>query len=182
MTLFRLILLSALAALLAGCSGKMQVQTDFDKEADFTHYRTWDWLPGESGVTENLVVDDASVKERIESAIDEGFKSIGYERTSGAPDFFVKYYLGYGQEINTRNIENYYAYLNYAVFVPHVKQSYTDVWETGTLIIDVIDAEGKKLVWRGYAETDVNPQAGPRENEPKLQKAIKMTLEKFPQK
>jgi hypothetical protein len=74
------------------------------------------------------------------------------------------------------------AYLNYSVFIPHVTQSYTEVWETGTVILDVIDADNKKLVWRGTAETEVNPQAGPRENGPKLQKAIKMMLEKFPPK
>jgi hypothetical protein len=174
--------LLALVALLVGCSEKMRVQSDFDKEADFDRYKMWDWLPGDPGVTENLMIDDPSVRKRMEDAVDEGFRNIGYERTSGAPDFFVKYFLGYGDEINRRNIENYYAYLNYAVFIPQVTQSYTEVWETGTVILDVIDAENKKLVWRGTAETEVNPQAGPRENGPKLQKAIKMMLEKFPPK
>ena len=162
MTLFRLIMVSALVALLVGCSGKMRVQSDFDKEADFARYKMWDWLPGDPGVTENLMIDDASVKEHIEGAVTEGFRNIGYERTSGAPDFFVKYYLGYGEDVNTRNIENYYAYMNYSVFIPQVTHSYTEMWETGTMIIDVIDADKKKLVWRGLMETDVNPQAGPR--------------------
>jgi hypothetical protein len=182
MTVPRLLSLIIAIAVIAGCSDKMRVQSDFDKAADFEPYKMWDWLPGDPGVTENLMVDDENVHKRIEDAIDEGFRNIGYDRTSGAPDFFVKYYLGYGEEINKRNIENYYAYLNYSVFVPTVTQSYTEVWETGTMIIDVIDAEQKKLVWRGTAVTEVNPQAGPRENEPKLKKAIKMMLEKFPPK
>jgi len=182
MTFARLLSLIIVIAVMAGCSGKTRVQSDFDKEADFKQYRMWDWLPGDHGMTENLMVDDENVRKRIEGAIDEGFRAIGYDRTSGAPDFFVKYYLGYGEEINKRNIENYYAYMNYAVFVPTVTQSYIEVWETGTLIIDVIDVDEKKLVWRGLAETEVNPQAGPRENEPKLKKAIKMMLEKFPPK
>jgi len=182
MTIRVFLLMMAVILVTTGCSQKMRVQSDFDVETDFTRYKMWDWLPGDAGVTENLTIDDAEVKERIEKAIDEGFWARGYERTSGAPDFFVKYYVGYGEELNTRNIENYYEYMNYAVFVPRVTRTYTDVWEQGTMIIDVIDANQKKLVWRGYAWTEVNPQAGPRENEPKLKKAITEMLEKFPPK
>ncbi|MEJ2719703.1 MAG: DUF4136 domain-containing protein, partial [bacterium] len=138
--------------------------------------------PGDPGVTENLTLDNANVKDRIETAISDEFDERGFVRDPNAPDFFVKYYLGFGEELNRRNIENYYEYMHYSVFVPRVTMSYTDVWETGTLILDVIDAPQKRLVWRAYAETEVNPQAGPRENGPKLKKAVGMMLDKFPPK
>ncbi|UCH83770.1 MAG: DUF4136 domain-containing protein [Candidatus Latescibacterota bacterium] len=182
MNIRMIVSVAAVIVLMTGCSQKIRVESDWDVEADFTRYKMWDWVPGDAGVTESLTIDNAEVRERIEKVVEEGFWAKGYERTSGAADFYVKYYVGYGEELNTRNIENYYEYMNYSVFVPRVTRTYTDVWEQGTIIIDIIDADAKKLVWRGNAWTEVNPQAGPRENEPKLKEAVKKILEDFPPK
>ena len=88
----------------------------------------------------------------------------------------------FDEQINARNIENYYQYFNYAVFSPYVTSSYTEVYDLGTLIIDVLDRRTKTHVWRGAAQTKVNTQAGPRENEPKMREAAKKILEDFPPK
>ena len=165
----------------SGCSG-VKTQVAWDHDADFSGYKTWDFLPGEPRPTGYRGLDDPAVNERLQAAIESGFSSRGLRRSSEEPDFYVAYHLAFDEQINARNIENYYQYFNYAVFSPYVTSSYTEVYDLGTLIIDVLDRRAKTHVWRGAAQTKVNTQAGPRENEPKMREAAKKILGDFPPK
>ena len=167
--------------ILNGCSG-MKSQVEYDHDADFTAYKTWDFLPGEPRPTGYRGLDDPAVNARLQGAIENGFSLRGLQKSSENPDFYVAYHLAFAEQINSRNIENYYQYINYAVFAPYVTSSYTEVYDLGTLIIDVLDCRTKTHVWRGAAQTKVNSQAGPRENEPKMRDAARKILKDFPPK
>jgi len=173
--------IAVLLLIVGGCSG-IRVQTDFDREADFSGYKTWDFLPGEPRPTGYRTLDDPALAARLQGAIENGFSLRGLQKASQDPDFFVAYHLAFAEKINARNIENYYQYINYAVFAPYVTSSYTEVYDLGTLIIDVLDRRTKTHVWRGAAQTNVNTQAGPRENEPKMREVARRILEDFPPK
>jgi len=181
MTLARYIAALFLLFAIAGCS-KMNVTTDFDPEADFSVFKTWDWLPGAPPETGDRRLDSPQVRERIARVIAEEFAGRGFPRGSETPDFYVIYHAALDQQITARNIENYYQYINYTVFVPHVTSSYTEVWDIGTLIVDVFNAKTRTLVWRGTSRVEFNYQAGPRENEPIIRKAVQKMLEGFPPK
>ena len=170
----------ALLAWCFGCSGGVKVTSDFDPEADFSSYRTWNWLPGELPETGDRRLDSPQVRERIGRVIGEELAGRGYSQEADAPDFYVIYHAALDQEIQARNIENYYEYINYGVFFPRVTASYTEVWDIGTLIIDVLDPDTRSLVWRGSSRIEFNYQAGPRENEPIIRKAVHKMFERFP--
>jgi hypothetical protein len=171
-----------LASFIAGgCSG-IRVQTDYDRKADFSGLKTWDFLPGEPRPTGYRTLDDPALVARLQSAISDALTQRGFQRVTEDPDFYVAYNLAFSEQINARNIENYYQYINYSVFVPYVTSSYTEVYDLGTLIVDILDRRAKTHVWRGAAQTKVNTQAGPRENEPKLREAARKILGDFPPK
>jgi hypothetical protein len=50
----------------------------------------------------------------------------------------------------------------------------------GTLIVDLVDATAKELVWRGTATDTLKPRATPAEKEAPLSRAIAKMLEGFP--
>lgn len=171
----------AVAAALTGCSS-MEIQSDFDRDADFSGYRTWNWVPEKAPPTGDRRVDDPKVRESLEEIIEAKFLERGYERNTKSPDFYVNYFAALRDELNPTRIDNYYEYTAYTVFVPYWMSTYTTVWETGTMFLDVLDPTTKKLVWRGFAEIEINPQAGPRENVPKIEKAVGKMLKRFPPK
>jgi hypothetical protein len=181
--LWRILLgVAVLASVVSGCSGisGMKTQVDYDRDADFTRLKTWDWLPGEPRPTGYRGLDDPAVVARLQGAIGDALKDRGCQQSTVEPDFYVVFNLAFTEEINARNIENYYQYINYAVFAPYVTSSYTEVFDIGTLIVDVLDRRAKTHVWRGAAQTKVNAQAGPRENEPKLREAARRIFQDFP--
>jgi hypothetical protein len=181
MTLVRCIPVLILLSVVAGCSS-MHVTADFDPEVDFAVYKSWDWLPGGPPETGDRRLDSAQFRERIGRLIGEEFAARGFPLSTDKPDFYVIYHAALDQELKSRNIENYYEYINYAVFSPRVTSSYTEGWDIGTLLIDVFDVKTHSLVWRGTSRIELNYQAGPRENEPIIRKALQKMLEKFPPK
>jgi hypothetical protein len=52
----------------------------------------------------------------------------------------------------------------------------------GTLIVDLVDAKRKELVWRGTATDTLKPEATAAEREAALSAAITKMLEVFPPK
>ncbi len=168
--------------LVGGCSQGMKVETEFDRDANFTGLHTWDWLPGEPKPTGYRELDNPDLKARVQGAIETGFVARGCTKVSEDPDFLVAYHFVFSEEVTARNIENYYQFIHYSVFVPTVTSSYKELFDLGTLIIDVLDCRAKSFVWRGAARTKVNIQAGPRENDPKIREAVELILERFPPK
>jgi Domain of unknown function (DUF4136) len=181
MKLARFFPLLALAALFAACSSTKPA-IDFDPQANFSTYKTWNWLPGGPPETGDRQLDSPEVRERLKRGIEDEFAARGFRTNAESPDFYVFYHAALNQAISERNIENYYQYMNYTVFVPWVTSSYTETWDVGTLIIDVFDAKTRTLVWRGTGQTKMNAQAGPRENEPLIRKGIREMLKEFPPK
>ena len=171
-------------AVFGGCSS-MNVYTDFDKTADYSGYKTWDWVPVEPEEPNQPVdprLQNPKGRERVKELIEEELIASGFEKTLDTPDFYVLVHAALGEELNMRNIENYYEYLNYAVFSPYVTTRYTEVIDIGTLMIDFFDAESHAHVWRGTASTEYNYQAGPKENDPVIREAVKKTIQQFPPK
>jgi Domain of unknown function (DUF4136) len=55
-------------------------------------------------------------------------------------------------------------------------QWWTRTYEEGTLIIDLIDAHSKKLIWRAYASSEVKTPV----TEEKIRKAVDKAFTKYP--
>jgi hypothetical protein len=53
-------------------------------------------------------------------------------------------------------------------------------YEVGTLVLDMYDAQTKRLVWRGVATKTVSKK--PEKNEKALEKAVEKMFKNFPPK
>ena len=53
---------------------------------------------------------------------------------------------------------------------------WTRTYNEGTLVIDLIDASSRKLVWRAYAQTEINKPV----SDQKAQKVAEKAFKNFP--
>jgi hypothetical protein len=53
-------------------------------------------------------------------------------------------------------------------------------YDQGTLILDIVDAKKKELVWRGSANGILDPGASPDKKASKVNEAVTKTLADFP--
>jgi hypothetical protein len=143
------VLLSAalLVAAGPGCA-TTRVATDHDPNANFAGFRTFAVKTGQ--VVNNGVVDprDTLVRDRIDSAITNQFANKGMQPSIERPDLIVTYTAGARTraELDLDPLDS--SSPNYHDL------DWSDTFRSGTIVIDVIDANTRKLVWRSVASAD----------------------------
>jgi hypothetical protein len=170
----------------AGCS-TLDVHADKDPAADFSKYKTYEWTTKSKGAEATDVTGHPSdlVEDRIHRAVEAQLNAKGLRPVDAAigekPDIYVTDHtslkeriegdwsgvdlgLGYG-------FGPWYGMAWNAPYAP--ARQYTE----GTLVIDLIDADTHRLVWRGIA-TDEAP--APEKSAEKVDQAVAETFKKFP--
>lgn len=150
----------------AGCM-HTNARTDFDPSADFSTYHTYYWSGGKdvsgTGTLENTLVD-----KRIKDIVGEQLKAKGLREVleDAKPDLVVLYWIGAKDKVSVETVPS--SRVVWSRYDPYwggrwgrtydevVVQNYTE----GTLIVDLIDAAKKQLVWRAYLvqTVDKDPQ------------------------
>lgn len=183
--LFAIILPSAIFA--------QKVNIDFDRDADFSKYKTYAYQVCHR--VENTLVDKRMVAE-LESRVSVE----GLSRAESNPDVHITYHSSTTEEfaIDT-NTWGYgfgsgwywghggggyfgrggYGRGGYLGSAGPISTTTTvRRYLRGTLVVDIWDARTKELVWRGTAIDTVSDN--PQTNEKKLKKAMEKLFKKYP--
>jgi len=173
-----LILLATLT--LGACSG-ISVSSDWDPNADFSRIASWDWVPGPQGSTGNPRLDSDLLDQRIRSAVDAELSLRGVRRArEGNPDVLIAYHLGVENKIDVNTVQRSYGYGPYWYSGPAYTETYVSEYEQGTLLIDILQPEDRRLVWRGAGQARVNESGSPEDREARVREAVRKILEQFP--
>jgi len=161
-----------LLAALQGCSG-ISVSTDFDEKTDFSVYKTYDWI-NFNVESQSGMMKDPLIRKHIMNAVEDELAAMGYVRAGeSGPDFFVAFHIGSKKKIDVNHY--YYSYGWRGRFRGH------DVsvrrYREGTLILDIVDARAKELVWRGYATSVLQGRDDAADD---IQASVRAILERFP--
>jgi len=122
----------------------VRVNSDYDKGANFSAYKTYAFY--KTGI-DKVEISDLD-KKRILRSIDETMASKGFTK-SETPDLWIN--------INTKsekniNVNQFYAGYGYGWgfgWNPYWGSGSTYTSTDGTLTIDLIDAKKKELIWQG---------------------------------
>lgn len=175
-----LLLLVCLLVIAASCSS-IKVSSDFDKTAGFASYKTYAFTPEALA----LPLDDIN-RNRLVGAVEKELAAKGFTKsdnpdvlinltiktktqqtatatTSGGYGYGAGYRYGYGGGFSTTHIDY---------------DTYTD----GTLLVDMIDATKKQLVWQGRGTKTINEDASQQRREENINYAVKQIFVKYPPK
>jgi len=146
---FTAVAVTALA--LAACA-PMNVSSHVERSVDFTQYHTWDWGPADALPTGDPRLDNNPFfKDYLEGAFEKQLAARHFERVaSGTPDLLFHYHANISQRFEVNGIDRSRGYC-YDDCEPRVS-----AYEEGTLVVDAVDARTHRVVWRGWAQTDVN--------------------------
>ncbi|NNF56815.1 MAG: DUF4136 domain-containing protein [Rhodothermaceae bacterium] len=168
-------LLLTLPLLIAGCGSSMRVTHGYDHTVDFTVYQTYDWLPQPDDLGDPLV-DAPEIAFQIKQAVEADLERKGYRKVDRAPDFYVVTHAALRQQL-TRTYIDRWGYRYPPRRWPR-RGVVVDLYDVGTLVLDVIDADTDELVWRGTA-TDV-VAGDPDEVRAQADEAVRRILAPFP--
>jgi hypothetical protein len=148
--------LTMIAIAWLGCSS-MTIKHDYDPKLDFSEYQTYSWLNKNTASKGSAFGGSPLNYERAQKALNEELQNGGYKQDDEDPDFLVAMYGGVQGGINIQSMGYGYGYLRYWGVPQMEMQRYSE----GTLIIDLVDSETEKLVWRGWASDALEPSNDP---------------------
>lgn len=173
MKTFPILLLACSVVWVTACSTlSVSVSTTFEPGTDFSRFKTFAWMPktADSDSVQETVVA-ATVGHLIVDDVEKTLTARGYKKiTSGTPDFYLAY-RGYVQEKVVPKVTPYMCgerVCGQDISSETVKQ--------GTLILDVIQADSKQVVWRGTAVGMTDPS----QREKLIAEAVQQLFKKFP--
>ncbi len=153
----------AVGATLMGCAST-QVTTDWDRNTQFASYHTYVWMdtPRMQAMQQATLFD-----RRLRAAVEEQLAAKGMQKsdTNGAADLLIVYHAGVQDKVDVQS----WGYFGRRVDVREYQQ--------GMLVIDVVDARTRSLVWRATAKDEVG-DADPSSE--KIAKAVQKMFAGFP--
>ena len=162
-----------LAIGLVGCN-TVSVSTDDVDVADFGTLTTFAWVVPADDAQASPFADNGLLRKRIRQAVAEVLNAKGYrEAAETDADFLVTFHVTIENRVRTYGS---YGYPYYGRGWGH-GSSYTASFKEGTLILDLMLAEERRLIWRGW-RTNVVPT--PDTKGSKIQFAVEKILERFP--
>lgn len=175
MTMKRLFSLFMISFVLLGCSGKLYVTSDYDKEIDFSVYQTFAWAKElETSGTDNPMFDNELNRKRIREAIENEMESLGLRRFDEAPDLLIDFHLSIDKKIDYM-VHDYYPFG--IIYWPDYDAS-TYTYKKGALVIHFVDSKKEQLVWQGVGSKTLADV--PSENvEERIRKAVKAILAQY---
>jgi hypothetical protein len=189
----RLVAVIVVSLLLTGvvALAGVKVRADFDKEYDFTKPKTFGWHPdgaGEVKLLEQSGDDPVKLNERFEPVFKDAIATELAKRglvlaTNGKPDIVIHYYVLIGPNSESQFRGQFVGAVppwglpDFAMTTTSFK-----VFEQGTVVLDLMDAVRKEIVWRGVAETEIQRQRMPAERDARIRAGIADLLKKFPPK
>ena len=175
----RLLCWLLLAAPVAGCASP-KIGYDFDRSVNFSAYHAYEWIPRAQEATGDRRLDSSLIDARIRAAIDAQLRSKGYTATAEEkPQFLVAYHVGMKDLIKGSSTQNYMGDRAHGTYTT---LSDVQAYKEGTLLIDIVDAGSKHLVWQASALAEVEEGLSPKERDERINDIVRAMLSHFPPK
>ena len=169
-------LFSMAIASLAATASLAEVKTDYDRTADFSHYKTYSW--GEVHTQNPLWVD------RIKAAVSSGLRAKGWTEVESGGDVSI---MAMEMTEDHRTLNTYYDSFGGGWgwrwgggFGDAFGTSRTteETYKVGTLVVDLFDTVTKKLIWRGSASDTLSNKSD--KNIKELNADVQRMFDHFP--
>lgn len=162
---------------IAGCQTGPTVRSHVDPGAQFSRYKTFDFLkqiesekPGYQSFGAQYLV--AAITREMEA---RGFKQ--HEN----PELVVNFHVQKQNKVQVTDTGGYYGYRGgyYGWGAGINSSTYVDTYTEGTLNVDVVDAAQRKLLWEGIAVGRISERAQ-NNLQPAVDAVVKQVFEQFP--
>jgi hypothetical protein len=171
---------------LLGCAATPNVE--YDRDVRFGDYRTFAWAPPERDEVEDPVLDSGLLDRRVQRAATAVLSERGFDQVSPEEaDFLVTYHTATRERLTSPNVRVHLTYgvgypyypawygSRYYPYAPYTSDSRS--YREGTLILDIVDRDEERLIWRGWRSGEVRQS---RYTEEQVLAQVRSILSDFP--
>ena len=149
-----------------------EIKTDYDRNADFGHYKTFSF--------EKIETKDPLWVDRITSAIGRELTGKGLRKVASDGDIAI---IAIGMEADQQTLDTFYDTYpggwgwRWGSGYGDATTT-TETYTVGTLVVDLFDKKTKALLWRGSASDTVSDNS--TNNIKNFDKSVKRLFKGFP--
>jgi len=167
----------------SGCLAQ-DVRYNFDKNTDFSRFKTYKWVAIKGADQTNALVD-----KQIKDSLDAELAKKGLSKVEGDnADLYIGYQTAVGQEKQFNSYSTDWGYGGGwyrggwygGMGGSSMTSGQTSTIYTGQLAVDMYDSANKDLVWRGVASKTLDAKAKPDKQTKNLNKAVAKLLKNYP--
>ena len=166
--------LAGILFLFTSFSMAQQVKTDYDRAADFAHYKTYSW--------EHVKTKDPLFVDRIENAVNAVLAARGWTQVESGGDVSI---VAIQMTSNQETLNTFYngfgggwGWRRFGGGGIGEATTTTETYKVGTLFVDLFDAKTKKLLWRGTSSDILSNNSD--KNIKNLDKGVEKMFKQFP--
>jgi hypothetical protein len=174
--------------LFSSCALGQDVRYNFDKDTDFSKFKTYKWVEIK-GATQPDDITDKQIKAAFDAQAatkglskvegDDANLLVGYQAAIGTEKQFTSFSSGMGGP-GWGYGGGWYGGGWYGGGGMTTTSGSTSTIYKGQLAIDMYDPANHDLVWRGVASKTLDPKAKPEKREKNLNKAMAKLMKKYP--
>jgi hypothetical protein len=172
-----LIVMVAMAAASTGCATTMTASSYVERGLSFAPYSTYDWGPADALPTGDPRLDkDPFFRDHVEGAVEKALAAKGLERSDATPDLLIHYHASITHQLDVNRLDRQAGFCSGAGCDTGVTE-----YEAGTLVLDVVDARTKRVIWRGWARDTVEDALADRDRMAgQINEAVTRMMATFP--
>lgn len=189
MNVLRIVLTVAAGLGVAGCAttSDLSVRTQQGADVDMASFETYDWHASLEGARRPAVTDRL-IRETIEQVLQDK----GMRPDAENPDVWIGFTAAVERDLETGVINQQYGYApgfgaplqsgpGYRRYIPGWAPGTESmrVYEKGSLILDIVDADSEKPVWRASAQAEIDRDRPDEVREQRLRDAVTQMLAGF---
>jgi hypothetical protein len=149
------------------------VSYDLDKSADFSRFKTYTWVRGTN-------LSDELNHARIINAVNAqlALKGLTKVERNGNPDVLVAYHASFDRDLQINGFSSGWG--GYRFGGMRSGTARTEEILNGTLIVDIVNASTRTIVWRATATKDIDVKANPEKREKNINKTVEKLFKSYP--
>ena len=172
MNIRKTIVTSLVVFALTAASLAQQVKTDYDRDANFSKYKTFSF--------EKIQTEDPLWVDRIKSAVGASLTARGLSQVDSGGDISV---VAVGMTKTQQRLDTFYNGFGggwrWGGRFGDATTT-TETYQVGTLVVDLFDSNTKELLWRGSASGTVSNKSD--SNIKNLDKGVQKMFKNYPPK
>jgi hypothetical protein len=146
-----------------------QVKTDYDRNANFSQYKTYSW--------EKVQTQDALLVDRVKTAVNAALAATGWTQVDAGGDVSI---MAMETTQNQQTLNTFYDGFGggwrWGGFGDATTT--TETYKVGTLVVDLFDTKTKNLIWRASSTDTLSNNSD--KNIKNLDKGVQKMFAHFP--
>jgi len=172
----------SMAAMVLNACGAIPVSTDYDPAWQMPADASYAWIARPAAHVDPMIDNDL-VAGRVHRAVDDQLAGKGLHAVADdQAALLITYHIGEEEKLDISSFHSNFGY--YPCWRCYGPGFDSDVWVNqyteGKLIIDMVDAKTKQLVWRGIAARRVPTFKTPVERDVYIRETVDAIFKKFP--